>query len=209
MKRVQISTVVIAVLLVLAGCSGAPTGGENGTDSPATSSPAPNTSTNGTTTDGTPAGRNGPSATFIVDGEAAATLTLEVADTSAERDRGLMDRESLAAGHGMVFVFEDAGPRAFWMKNTLVPLDMIFVAPNGTVLNVEHAAPQPNASDAELKRYRSEGDAQYVIEANRGFANETGIRSGTTVRFDGLNASNGTGTGTGTRTGAKTRSGGY
>lgn len=124
------------------------------------------------------------SATFLVDGEAAATVTLEVADDPAEQRRGLMNRTSLPANHGMVFVYDDAATRTFWMKNTKIPLDMIFVAPNGTVLNVAHADPQPNAADSQLRRYSSNGAAQYVIEVEQGFANRTGVGAGSTVQFD-------------------------
>lgn len=124
------------------------------------------------------------SATFRVDGESVANVTLEVADSSEERAQGLMFRESLPENHGMVFVYENAEPRSFWMKNTLIPLDMIFVAENGTVVDVEHAVPQPNASDEELETYRSDAPAKYVIELERGFANRTGIEPGAEVEFD-------------------------
>ncbi|WP_254766115.1 DUF192 domain-containing protein [Salinilacihabitans rarus] len=121
-------------------------------------------------------------ATFLA-AEGNATVTLEVAATLEEQREGLMFRESLPEDHGMVFVYDEADERSFWMKNTYVPLDMIFVAPNGTVLNVEHADPEPDASDGELERYHSDGDAQYVIELEQGFANETGVGPGTEVVF--------------------------
>lgn len=223
MTRVRATAVAaLLVLAALAGCSGAPgTPGDGsvattddeagateatatetgvaettGTTAPAPTSPSPaDSGTEGTTA----RAEDGPTATFLV-GENRPTVSLEVADTHRERRRGLMNRTSLAEGHGMVFVFENATRQSFWMKNTLVPLDMIFVAPNGTVLNVEHAEVQPNASVSELKRYRSEGPAKYVIEVNRGFANETGVGPGTEVRFDGLNGSNGTATDAATET---------
>ena len=55
-------------------------------------------------------------------------LTVEVADSMKEREKGLMEREKLESGHGMLFQFEDEAPRAFWMKNTKIPLDVIFSA---------------------------------------------------------------------------------
>jgi hypothetical protein len=128
------------------------------------------------------------SATFAVEGERNVTVSLEVADDAEERRQGLMFRESLPRNHGMVFVYDEAETRTFWMKNTLIPLDMVFVASNGTVLNVEHARVQPDASDSELARYSSDGEARYVVELNRGFANRTGVGPGTQVTFDGLNA---------------------
>jgi hypothetical protein len=72
------------------------------------------------------------------------------------------------------------------MKNTLIPLDMVFVSSNGTVLNVEHADVPPENS-IDYGTYTSDGPAQYVVEVNRGFANETGIGPGTQVEFSGLN----------------------
>jgi len=124
-------------------------------------------------------------ATFLVDGEPAANVTLEVADSPEERARGLMHRESLPENHGMVFVYGEADERSFWMKNTLVALDMVFVDENGTVLNVEHAEPPaPDTPDGELATYSSDGAAKYVIEMERGFANETGVGPGAEVNFD-------------------------
>ncbi len=124
-------------------------------------------------------------ATFLVDGEAVANVTLEVADSPDERATGLMHRESLPEDRGMVFVYGEADERSFWMKNTLIPLDMVFVDANGTVRNVEHAdPPAPEASDDELATYASDGPAKYVLEMEQGFANETGIGPGAQVEFD-------------------------
>lgn len=122
-------------------------------------------------------------ATFVVEGRENQTVTLEVADTADERKEGLMHRQSLPENHGMLFVYADADRRSFWMKNTHVPLDIIFVAPNGTVLNVEHATPGPE-DEGQLDRYRSDGDAQYVVELERGFANRTGVQAGTKLVFN-------------------------
>ncbi|WP_135829878.1 DUF192 domain-containing protein [Halorussus halobius] len=124
-------------------------------------------------------------ATFLVDGCPNVAVSLLVADEPDERRQGLMYRQSLPHRTGMVFVYDDAAPRTFWMKNTYVPLDIIFVAPNGTVLNVEHAQPQPHAPDSAVDRYSSEGDATYVVELERGFANRTGVGPGSELVFDG------------------------
>lgn len=125
------------------------------------------------------------SAMIQVDDQPVANVTLEVADSPDERTQGLMFRESLPENHGMVFVYDEAEPRSFWMKNTLIPLDMIFVAENGTVVDVEHAdPPEPNVSDEDLERYTSDAPAKYVIELEQGFANETGIEPGADVEFD-------------------------
>lgn len=106
----------------------------------------------------------------------AGTLHLAVADEPAERRTGLMNRSAVPRD-GMLFVFPGERPRTFWMKHTRVPLDMVFVAGNGTVLNVERAAVPEDPSSPET-RYRSDGPARYVIELAQGDAERYGIRGG-------------------------------
>lgn len=115
---------------------------------------------------------------FVVDGEQRGALGVEVSNTSDERQRGLMERGTVPDGAGMLFVYERPARRSFWMKDTLVPLDIIFVDGDGRVLNVEHASVETNVSDSQLTRYRSQGAAQYVVEAERGYANRTGVSPG-------------------------------
>lgn len=122
-------------------------------------------------------------ANFVENGEKVASVSVEVADNESERRRGLMFRESLCESCGMLFVYDEADDRAFWMKNTLIPLDIIFISEDKQVLNVETAYPEPNTSDSELTRYRSDGEAKYVLEVNAGFAEEKGIEKGTEVRL--------------------------
>jgi len=122
-------------------------------------------------------------ASFISDGEKLATVTLEVADEEPERREGLMNRRSLRSDHGMLFVFPDERVRSFWMKNTYIPLDMIFIAENGTIVEVQQADPEPNTPDEELKGYVSSSPAKYVIEVNQGFSVRNGIESGDYVNL--------------------------
>ncbi|USZ69875.1 DUF192 domain-containing protein (plasmid) [Halorussus salilacus] len=170
----RVHVAVLVGLLLLGGCLGATGPSDIAASGDQTESPETTAVEDGNVT-----------GTFVVEDGEDATVSLEVANTSDERQEGLMHRQSLPEDHGMVFVYEEAAPRSFWMKNTYVPLDIVFVAPNGSVLNVEHAEPQPNASDAELQRYRSDGDAKYVVELERGFANETGVEPGTEFVFNG------------------------
>ncbi|MBV8372171.1 MAG: DUF192 domain-containing protein [Candidatus Eremiobacteraeota bacterium] len=104
-----------------------------------------------------------------------AQLRLEVATTPAQQERGLMGRTSLAPQAGMLFVFERDGPVAFWMKNTLLPLDMIFVAADGTVRSViaDVATVPANLPDAQIPLEK--GVAKYVIELGAGEAVRDGI----------------------------------
>lgn len=108
-----------------------------------------------------------------------ATLHVEVARTVAQREHGLMDRKVLPAHTGMIFVFDEDTPVEFWMKNTLIPLDMVFVAANGTVRSVEANVPVVPKSVADEKIPRRHGNAKYVIELPAGEAVKDGIRPGT------------------------------
>ncbi len=122
-------------------------------------------------------------AKFYVNDSINTYATLEVADNRSEREKGLMDRTKLGKNQGMLFIFEEEAPRGFWMKNTLIPLDMIFLDKDKEVINVETAYPEPNTSDSELKVYRSERPAKYVIEVNAGFAESNSISPGTEVSW--------------------------
>lgn len=111
-----------------------------------------------------------------------ADLTLEVARTESQREHGLMDRHVVSPHTGMLFVFERDENVDFWMKDTLVPLDMIFVAADGTVRrvfsNVRVVAPA--LPDEQIPREGAQ--AKYVIELAAGEASADGIAAG--VKLD-------------------------
>lgn len=107
-----------------------------------------------------------------------ASLRLEVARTEPQREHGLMDRTSLPAHTGMLFVFEQDGPLTFWMKDTLVPLDMVFVAANGTVRSVATAVQPAPKSAADATIPLEPGVGKYVIELPSGEAARDGIKPG-------------------------------
>lgn len=106
-----------------------------------------------------------------------AYFTVETADTPQERSRGLMHRETLPRNVGMLFVYDAPQPVAFWMKNTLIPLDMIFADATGTVRNVHHMA-RPHDETA----IPGEGRIKAVLEINGGLARVLGIGPGTQLR---------------------------
>jgi len=109
------------------------------------------------------------------------TVAVEVARTDDELERGLMFRERLAPGAGMLFVFGDSSDHSFWMKNTLIPLDMIFIDEGGTVAGiVERAEP------LTLTERRIGKPSRWVLEVAGGFAAEHGIRAGDRVRIEGI-----------------------
>jgi uncharacterized membrane protein (UPF0127 family) len=102
-------------------------------------------------------------------------LTAEVARTTEQQMTGLMYRFSLKPDHGMVFVFDRSEQRAFWMKNTYIPLSIAFVAADGRIVNIEDMAPRDEAS------HFSAGPAMYAIEMRKGWFAERGIQPGDRV----------------------------
>lgn len=108
-------------------------------------------------------------------------LRVELATTPETQARGLMYRESLDDGEGMLFVFPDDRVRAFWMKNTYIPLDMLFIDADGVVVGVVHQA-EPLTTDR-----RSVGlPSRYVLEVPGGWARSRGVDAGSRVRFEGI-----------------------
>jgi uncharacterized membrane protein (UPF0127 family) len=111
-------------------------------------------------------------------GRAPVPVQVELARTKAEQARGLMYRERMAPEAGMLFVFPDEEPLTFWMKNTLIPLDMIFITGNRTVLGVVENAEPLTTSPRNVP-----GRSQFVLEVVGGFARAHGIGPGTVVEF--------------------------
>jgi uncharacterized membrane protein (UPF0127 family) len=107
-------------------------------------------------------------------------IPVEVAQTSEQRGQGLMHRESLEGG--MVFVFEDETQRSFWMKNTLIPLDMMFVGSDMTIREIKRDI-QPCEADP-CESYPSQYPAKYVVEVNAGFSDENGIKEGQKIELN-------------------------
>ncbi len=108
-------------------------------------------------------------------------FAVEVAETMDKRRQGLMHRERLMNGHGMYFIFEDEANRSFWMKNTLIPLDMVFVDEDGRIVHIASQA-MPCKEDP-CPNYPSKFPAQYVLEIGGGQAKALDIRVGDTVTF--------------------------
>jgi uncharacterized membrane protein (UPF0127 family) len=108
-------------------------------------------------------------------------VDVEVAATPETRTRGLMWRKELPAGQGMLFVFPEDEVQSFWMRNTLIPLDMIFINSAGRIVGiVERAEPRTLTS-------RSVGvSGRYVLEVPGGWSQTVGVMRGGTVQFQGL-----------------------
>jgi uncharacterized protein len=108
-------------------------------------------------------------------------VTVELARSDEERTRGLMYRRELAPEAGMLFFFPENEERAFWMKNTLIPLDMLFIDDGGRLVGlVERAEPLTTSP-------RDPGvPSRYVLEVNGGWAARHGVRPGDRVEFENV-----------------------
>jgi hypothetical protein len=112
------------------------------------------------------------------DGSTAVSITIEIADTPEARIRGLMERWSLPDLHGMLFIFDSPEVQGFWMHNTPLSLDMIFVDENRRVLNIAEST-----TPMSKQTYASRGPAKYVVEVKAGFAKRHGIAEGMTIQW--------------------------
>jgi uncharacterized membrane protein (UPF0127 family) len=106
-----------------------------------------------------------------------ARFTVEIADDPAEQTQGLMFRETLAASRGMLFVYPEARPVSFWMRNTLIPLDMVFVDASGRVALVH-----PMAVPGDLTPIPGPKDTLMVLEIRGGLAAGLGLTEGAELR---------------------------
>jgi uncharacterized membrane protein (UPF0127 family) len=108
-------------------------------------------------------------------------VTVEIADTPTKRNFGLMYRRDLPPSHGMLFLFPHEEQQSFWMKNTPLPLDIIFINAAHTIVSI--AANTTPFSETPLP---SQGPAQFVLEVNAGFCQQHGIAPGAKVDLPGL-----------------------
>lgn len=110
------------------------------------------------------------------DGKVA--VTVELALTRKEQSRGLMWRESMPEDHGMLFVFADERPRSFWMKNTPLPLDIVYISEDGRIVSIAE-----NTTPYSVESIPSGKPARYVLEVNGGFCAPRGIGAGNRVEL--------------------------
>lgn len=108
-------------------------------------------------------------------------FSVEVADSASERSQGLMNRPSLPRSAGMLFVYERPQTVSFWMRNTLIPLDMIFMDANGVVKRVHE-----NAIPLDETGIMGGSDIQFVLEINGGLARRLGIVPGSELRHPAI-----------------------
>lgn len=112
------------------------------------------------------------------DSSAIVTIDIEIADTDAKRETGLMRRRSMAYDKGMLFIFDTVEAGGMWMKNTPLPLDMIFVNANGHVVDiVERTKP------FSLDSITPDAPRKYTIEVRAGFVNRYGVTDSTRITW--------------------------
>jgi hypothetical protein len=131
---------------------------------------------------GTEFAKEGTLAFLQPSGDTLRTIDIEIADTPEERERGLMFRRSMGYTRGMLFIFDTADEGGFWMKNTAMPLDIIFVAPDSQVVSIAERT-RPFSEES----IDPEGPKQFVVEVRAGFVNRFGITDSTRIRWQRTN----------------------
>ena len=115
---------------------------------------------------------------FYRDGKKIRKIDVEIAENDAERNKGLMYRPYIPDSTGMLFIFPEPRELGFWMKNTQIPLDIMYVDANKKIISIQkHTKP---FSEESLP---SNGVAQYVVEVNAGFSDRNDIKPGDVVSF--------------------------
>ncbi|MFT3690102.1 DUF192 domain-containing protein [Paenirhodobacter sp.] len=117
------------------------------------------------------------------DGAVAATFRVELADDEGERSQGLMRRESMPRSAGMLFIYPSERPVAFWMRDTLIPLDMLFIDGTGRVVAVH-----PRARPLDETPIPSGVPVQFVLEINGGLAERLGLTPGVVLSHPAIAA---------------------
>ena len=121
-----------------------------------------------------------PPRVVLESGGKAHAVAVELAADPASRERGLMFRQKLEEGRGMLFVFEEEGEHPFWMKDTLISLDIVFIDGRGRITGI---APRAQPLSLEM---RMAGRSRWVLEVAGGWAAARGVRPGHRVRIEGL-----------------------
>ena len=112
---------------------------------------------------------------YIDNGKNLIKINAEIADDNEERSKSLMYRENLHENEGMFFVFENEQEQIFWMKNTLIPLDIFFIDKNFGIVDIKNAVP---CKDEPCDLYKSSKPAMYVLEVNSNFTLRNNIKTG-------------------------------
>ncbi len=173
----MMAPLLIITGLCFASCQQQPGTGNQGTDDTAatvSSTPAPPPAESG------PVFKKEGVLSFIgkEKGDTISTIAIEIAETDEERARGLMDRKSMPDSVGMLFIFPAAEEQSFWMKNTYISLDILYVDSNFEIVSIQkYATPLSEESLPSFKK------AQYVVEVNAGYTDKKKIKYGDKIAF--------------------------
>ena len=115
---------------------------------------------------------------FMSGGKNINKIDVEIAENEAEHAKGLMYRSYMPDSVGMLFIFQKVQPQSFWMKNTHIALEIIYVGPDKKIISI-----QKNARPYSEENLPSYGDVQYVVEVNGGYADLHGIKVGDSIQF--------------------------
>ncbi len=126
-----------------------------------------------------PAGLPRTSVEIVNDEGQRLQINAEIASTPEQHSQGLMYRTSMSEDEGMLFVFDTERVLSFWMKNTYIPLDMIFIDSEHVIIDINH-----NAQPEDTVPFTSSAAALYVLEVNGGFCVAENINVGDSVEFD-------------------------
>lgn len=107
----------------------------------------------------------------------------EIAKTISQKSLGLSNRNSLCKTCGMIFIYQTENIYPFWMKNTLIPLDMIWLDKTGKIVSYHNAQPEPNTPLTKLKVYKNSAPAQYILEINSNDFKKLNLKIGDTVKL--------------------------
>lgn len=110
-------------------------------------------------------------------------IMVELADTTEKRARGLMFRDSLAKNHGMLFTFPEPQQWSFWMKNTRISLDIVWIDRNKKIVHIERHVPTCSRTDDGCPQYQPNEGALYVLELAAGSADALKLQRGMVLRF--------------------------